>query len=125
MQQSMREVFLDQVRQVIAEHGHAVQSVLGEGGMPDLCYTVGLTERNLPELAALGAAEGLAHVTLNVLAAALTPAMTFGGAVALSLPTGPARVMLAPVPDAAVAQLAVATALYGQRVRALQVAFAF
>lgn len=125
MQQTLRDAVLARVRQVIAEYGHAVQSELGDGQAPDLCYTVGLTERGLPELVVLGVAEDLAHTMLNVLASGLTPVAASGGAVALSLPTGPARVMLAPVPAAAVAQLTVAAALYGQRVRALQVAFAF
>jgi hypothetical protein len=53
---------------VIAEHGWALQSVLGDGpGSPSFTYTIGLFDQ-LPELLCVGPSPGVAGSTLNVLA---------------------------------------------------------
>jgi hypothetical protein len=129
---SPREQYLALVQSVIEEHGWAVQGSLPSADDPaaadvvPLFYTVGLTRKGLPELAMMGVPTSLAHLVLNMLARDMTPALAGGGLVELSLPTGPARVMLAPARGAAFV-LDTAVALYGlTRLRPpLQVAFAF
>lgn len=130
-----RDTYLSVLQSVIAGHGWAVQGVLPDADDPDaafkpsLFYTVGLTEKQLPELVTLGLNAGYAHTMLNMIAQEVlgAPALAVGGGhVELSLPGGTIRVTLAAAPGA-VRMLHTAIALYGlDRLRPpLQVAWAF
>jgi uncharacterized protein DUF4262 len=108
----------DHIHRLVEEYGWAVQGVEGDGVHPPWAYTVGLTAAGLPELVVTGldpepAAELLndaaRHIRLN------------GGRVPdryLQLPgSGVAGIVTVAVPDA---HLEVAVALYGSKIRALQ-----
>jgi hypothetical protein len=62
--------YLQRLREVVLEHGWAVQAVLGGSGDPPFAYTVGLTRYDgHPELVMYGLHPDLAHGLLNDLGA--------------------------------------------------------
>src|SRR5687767_12106802 len=95
--------------------GWMVQAV---SGRPRLAYTVGLTERGLPELVTTGLAPARAHVLLNSVAAAglvLVPGES------VQVGEQVLEVVEVPHPDA---HLFTALALYGDALRAVQLVWA-
>ncbi len=110
--------YLDHLRRLITRSGWAVQGVERDHIHPPWAYTVGLTPRGHPELVVTGrqlgkAAELLNHVAAHVLHdSALTPGEQ------LPMIGGPlVEIVELPQPDA---HLESAVALYGPRIRALQ-----
>jgi hypothetical protein len=65
---SQQDQYAARLRQIIAEHGWAVQTIHGDQDDPPFSYTVGLTEAGLPELVIIGLPENVAGTILNMLA---------------------------------------------------------
>jgi len=60
--------FKQQRLDMIAQHGWMIQGVGAGEGEPSFSYTIGLTEKNLPELITIGLPLQVAHSILNELA---------------------------------------------------------
>ena len=114
------DAYLDRLRDLVAEQRFAVQSVEGSTTTAELSYSVGLTAQGLPELVVLGLRPPEAH-SLLVSAAEylLDEALVLPGE---ALTCGP-WVMEAVEVARPAEHLRVATALYGDGVRALQLAW--
>jgi Domain of unknown function (DUF4262) len=119
---STRVDYLDHVRRLITRHGWAVQGVEGTRLYRPWAYTVGLTPRGKPELVVTGLSLARATRLLNDIAAHVLHATPPAAGEQVALRGGP----LIEIVDVAVptAHLDVAVALYGTRVRALQVVHA-
>lgn len=63
-----QELYATHIRQLIAEHGWAVQGVLHTATEPPFSYTVGLTGAGLPELIVVGVSHQVGVTMLNKLA---------------------------------------------------------
>ncbi|MEV0269785.1 DUF4262 domain-containing protein [Hamadaea sp. NPDC050747] len=121
---AQRDQYAAQLRQVIAEHGWAIQMVHGDLQDPPFSYTVGLTEAGLPELIILGLPTNVAGQILNKLARQSLESELDVDA-RYDLPNGDATLpyLIGSVSTANVRRyLKLATVLYDRhRIRALQV----
>lgn len=124
------EELLASVRGIIDEHGWAIQGVIPEEGHDWFFYTVGLTERGLPEIMLTGVdVPEVAQGFLNTVARTMVEApsiFTMGyqvGSIKSDLPPelgAPAPVYLIRVPtDIQGHKPGVAKALYGEHVRVM------
>ncbi len=115
------DAYLDQVRDIVRRKRFAVQSVSGSANSPEFSYTVGLTAHGLPELIVVGVRHAEAARLLDVWATYLldTSLMLPGE----TLGCGP-FVMEAIEVERPGGNLRAAVALYGDAVRALQLAWA-
>ncbi|HBW20243.1 MAG: DUF4262 domain-containing protein [Streptosporangiaceae bacterium] len=118
---------LDRVRTLIAEHRWAVQDVDRDRFRPASAYTVGLTEHGLPELVVAGLPGCDATRLLNYVASHVLQTAALGPGDQIPLHSDP--VIVGPMIEAVevtvpAANLPVATRLYGQDLRALQLVYA-
>jgi hypothetical protein len=117
----MQDEYLDYIRQLVAEHGWAIQHV-GGGELPGevpFSYTIGLTAFGHPELIQQGMSHRSAQDILNILGAEVRDGHTYHQDTMTSDPSGTAPpVALISVVDTD--ELIVANMLYGE-VEALQV----
>ncbi|UUV32122.1 DUF4262 domain-containing protein [Amycolatopsis roodepoortensis] len=118
-----REDYLEEaVRPMIRKFGWMIQTVERGLGMPELAYSVGLTDAGLPELVVTGLAERKAGSILNYYAQqAVRSKMPEPGE---ALPATAAMPALEVVPlDAPTAILFTAVEMYGGDIRALQLVY--
>lgn len=114
--------YLDHLRGVIAEHGWAVQGVEPDRLRPPWAYTAGMTESGLPELVVTGLSFHRAANLLHAVAGHALHARCPRPGDRVRLVAGPLiQIVKVDHPDV---HLVTATALYGPRVRALQVVHA-
>lgn len=114
-----RRDYLDHIRGLITSFGWAVQYVEPSGRTPPLAYTVGLTPRGYPEFVLTGTRAEESTRLLNELAAHALHAPAIRAGDLVTLPDGRCvEIVELPHPDA---HLDVATDLYGDQVRGLQV----
>lgn len=121
---AQRDQYAARLRQVIAEHGWAVQTVHGDLIDPSFSYTVGLTEAGLPELIIVGLPERTAGLILNQLARrALEKELDVGQKCELPNGDGSLSYLIGSVSPANVRKyLKIAAVLYDRnRIRSLQV----
>ncbi len=112
--------FLDHVRQVVASERFAVQCVEGSRTSPEFGCTVGLTAYGLPELVVVSLRPPEARRLLRLWGDyLLDDSLVLAGERLTSGPYVMEAVEVARPAD----HLRVAAALYGQRVRALQLAW--
>ena len=57
--------YLDQLRALIAAHGHAIQAVMGDANEYPFAYTVGRSQRELLEVVVVGLPTDLSGTVLN------------------------------------------------------------
>ena len=114
------DAYLDHLRDLVAEQRFAVQSVEGSRTTAELSYTVGLTAHGLPELVVVALRPPEAHgLLVSAADYLLDQSLVLAGE---ALTCGP--YVLEAVEVARPAEhLGVATALYGDAVRALQLAW--
>lgn len=118
-EQATFEDYLDvMVRPVVERCGWAVQAVGGQGRRPPFAYTVGLTGRGRPELVVSGKSPSAAHDLLEAVLAGDPPR----AGRRYDLPVGPSLQVVEVTWPAR--RLVVATALYGDRVTAVQLVWA-
>jgi hypothetical protein len=116
------EDYLGHVRSIIAATGWAVQSVERERMRPPWAYTVGMTEAGKPELLVTGLPITRASRLLNDVGCHLLHSDAPAAGEQVRLVGGPLiEIVEVEVPDA---HLQVAVALYGEKIRALQVVHA-
>lgn len=111
------DYLVEMVVPTIERCGWMVQAVTGR---PRLAYTVGLTERSLPELVTTGLAPARAQALLNCVAVAL-PGLVLVPGETVRVGEQVLEVVDVPHPDA---HLFTAVALYGNALRAVQLVWA-
>jgi hypothetical protein len=116
------EDFLAHMRGLVAAHGWAVECVERSGIHPPWAYTVGLTEAGCPELVVTGMPPTEAGFLLNAVADHVMHAEPPGPGERIQLASG-LLIEIVEVTEPT-AHLLVATALYGPRIKALQVVHA-
>ncbi len=114
--------FLAHMRDLIACHGWALQGVERDGIHPAWAYTVGLTPAGRPELVVTGMSLGRATRLLNDVASHVLHATAPRPGEQIPLLGGP-LIEIVEVEEPA-AHLVTAVALYGPRIRALQLVHA-
>ena len=117
-----RRDYLEHILDLIARYGWAIQGVSRDGLHPPWAYTVGLTEAGHPELVVTGMPVARATGLLNEVASRAVHAD--------ALIRAGDRVPLIGGPTIEIVELAAATVrlvtavdIYGQRIRALQLAY--
>lgn len=121
---AQRDQYAAQLRQIIAEHGWAVQTVHGDLVDPSFSYTVGLTDAGLPELIIIGLPERASGLILNQLARrSLEAELVVGQRYELPNADHTLEYLIGPVSPTNVRQrLKIAAVLYDRhRISALQV----
>jgi Domain of unknown function (DUF4262) len=116
------EEYLARMARLVRKHCWVVQGVRGERGRPPWSYTVGLTSHQRPELITTGLQAARAAALLDGVAAHLVHATAPAPGEQVRLVSGP-LVEFVEV-DHPEIHLAMARALYGPAVRALQVVWA-
>jgi Domain of unknown function (DUF4262) len=119
---STRLDYLDHLRDLIGQHGWAVQAVARDRIRPPWAYTVGLTAHGRPELVVTGLPASRAGSLLNDVAAHLLHAAAPRPGEQIPLHGGPLIEIVAVAEPAA--HLEVALEFYGPAVRALQLVHA-
>jgi Domain of unknown function (DUF4262) len=114
--------YQNHLRQLIDAHGWAVQGVERDGIRPPWAYTVGLTQYRRPELVVTGMGLTRATGVLNGVAAHVLHAEPPGPGTQAVLTDGPLVEVV--TVDAPWAHLHEAVALYGNRIRGLQLVHA-
>lgn len=105
--------YLTMLRQLIDEHGWAIQGVEPDGGRPGWAYTVGLTVKGLPELVVTGVSMSHAAELLNFAAGLVTEGTGLPGGLDVEVVTV-ARPW---------AHLRYAVTVYGEDIKALQLVY--
>jgi hypothetical protein len=118
--ESSKGDYLHMVREKITTHGYVIQSVEAGGPYPPFSYTAGRTAHGAPELVMTGLHHSVAQPLLDaVVAHPSSSALTHGDH--LTVAGWKLEVVMLSAPTA---HLAIAVALYGQRITALQLVHA-
>lgn len=106
--------YLDRVRALIREHGWIVQSVMPDTSRlePGFSYTVGLADRQLPDLCVFGLPEAVAGEILNTVARRLVSGEQIGAGQRLDHVVEGFEVALCEVDAGEMGRFRVARALY-------------
>lgn len=117
-----RSGYLERLREGVAERGWMVQGVVNSGSYPPWAYTIGLSGYDLPELVVTGLPVVAAGKLLNDVASRVLGSSPPAAGERVALPGGPLVEVVALAEPSA--HLMVATALYGNEIRALQLVHA-
>lgn len=123
--QTMLRKGLNRVRKdvadMVAHHGWAVLSIHADVDTPPYSYTVGLTEKGLPEIILFGVPPDAAQPVLEILAKELVDGKSYGENTPLTRVFAGVNAYLKPVPEiAAREKMWLASEFYPKRMAGLQ-----